>query len=548
MATTTRAEARRRSGLVTGLLLLGCVLAPAQAQVTGQQQNRTPAPGTLGRDGLPFDPALAVDAPTPAGVSQSVKVRPSVQLRSTTTNNISLSTGSAARADTVVVATPRLDVRINRPGLKVDAALASDLVTYVGRSRADRILPNARADTTVQLAERLLFLDATLSADSSTPTPFGLLDVPSQTVYTRGTTTRERISPYVTRELGTDGRIELRTDHSWVQNPASAGQLGNATLSQQTGLYELRPQPLGLRVDGQRQASSFSGSAVSDVTFETARGSLLYAAVPQQLLLIVSGGRDHGKFGSNDLTETLRGGGFIWTPSERTRLDALAEKRFFGTGWNVNFTHRSPFMAVNGSLRQGATTYAAQVAALPAGADLVALLDSMLATRIPNPADRAAAVEQLIAQRNLPTTLGSPLNLYSTTAQLQKGGDLSVALLGVRHTVTLRMFYSRIEDLLGKDLPPLVSSNARQMGSTLGLSRRLRPETTADFSLGRTLTVGLGTNAGTQTETNNVRLGLSESFSPRTTGSISLNRLWVNSTLLADANQTSISFGLLHRF
>ncbi len=527
-----------------GLLAL---LLAAQAQAQSQGLLRQ-APVPVGADGQPLDPAQQVDAPAPAGVSQAIQVRPALQLRSTTTNNVSLVNASNARSDTVVVATPRLDARINTPGLRLDAALAADLVSYLGRSRADRFFPNARADATVQLAERLLFVDAGLSADTSTPNPFGLLDQPAQTVFSRSTTTRERISPYIDREVGPDARMQLRTDHSWVQNDAGISTLGDARLSEQSGLYELRPRPLGLRLQGQRQASTFTGNNTSDVTFDNARVSLLYAVLAQQLVLIATGGTDHGRFGSNDLRETVRGGGLIWTPTERTRLDLQAEKRFFGTGWNVGFTHRSPFLGISAGLSQQATTYAAQVAALPAGGDLTALFDAMLSTRIPNPAERAAAVQQLIAQRNLPTTLGSALNLYSATAQLQKSANLSLAMLGVRHTVTLRGFYARTEDLVGRDLPPLISSDARQYGLSLGLNRRLQPDTSADFTLGRTRVVGFGANAGTLTNTSSIRLGLSQAYSPRTTATVSLDRLWITSTLLSDANQTSVSFGLLHRF
>lgn len=559
MATTTPPDRHVRSGaaprrrgarsstVLAGLLAatLGavCLIAPAQAQGVAR-----PAQGPTGPDGLPLDATQRVDAEAPPGVSQAYSVRPALQVRSTTTNNVSLSASDTARADSVVVATPRLDARINTPGLRLDAALAADLVAYLGRSRADRIFPNARADATVQLLERLLFIDGSLSADTSTPNPFGLLDAPAQTVFTRSTTTRERISPYIDREVGPDARLTLRTDHSWVQNEAGIATLGDARLSEQTGLYELRPQPFGMRLQGQRQASTFSGSNASDVTFTNARASLLYAVMSQQLVLVATGGTDRGRYGSNDVSETVRGGGLIWTPSERTRLDLQAEKRFFGTGWNVNFAHRSPFLGIGAGLSQQATTYAAQVAALPAGADLTQLFDAMLSTRIANPAERAAAVQQLIAQRNLPTTLGSALNLFSATAQLQKSANLSLALLGVRHTVTLRGFYARTEDLIGNDLPPLISSDARQYGTSLGLNRRLRPETSADFTIGRTRVVGFGANAGTRTSSNSVRLGLSQAFSPRTTATVSLNRLWIDSTVLADANQSSLSFGLLHRF
>jgi len=199
-------------------------------------------------------------------------------------------------------------------------------------------------------------------------------------------------------------------------------------------------------------------------------------------------------------------------------------------------------------MQRRSTTYAAQVAALPAGGDVAQLLDSLLSTRITNPVERATAVQQLIAQRGLPATLASALDLFSPSAQLLNSASLSAALLGVRHTITLRGFYDRTEDLIGVNPPPLFSSNARQYGASLGMTRRLQPDATADFSLTRSRVVGFGTNAGVVTNNLSVRFGASRQLSLRTTVSAALRRQWVDSTAVTNANQTALSFGLLHRF
>jgi uncharacterized protein (PEP-CTERM system associated) len=273
----------------------------------------------------------------------------------------------------------------------------------------------------------------------------------------------------------------------------------------------------------------------------------MYEVMPQ-LVLTLTIGRDRGRYSGIDQNEALKGVGLRWEPTQHTSIDATVEKRFFGTGWTANMAHQTPFMVVSADLVRQVTTYAAQVAALPAGGNVAQLLDSLLSPRIANPVERATAVQQLISQRGLPTTLTSALDLFSPSPQLLNSVNLSAVLLGTRHTITLRGFYDRTEDLIGVNPPPLFSSNARQYGTSLTMSRRLQPETNADFSFMRSRVVGFGTNLGSVTNNLSVRLGVNRQLSLRTTVSPALQRQWVDSTVIVNASQTALSFGLLHRF
>jgi uncharacterized protein (PEP-CTERM system associated) len=484
-----------------------------------------------------------------AASAQSLVLQPAVQLRSVTTNNVSFAESSAARSDTVLIITPRLDVLTINPGYRLNASLAADAVSYLGRSQADRLLPRAQADLTAQLIDRWLFVDGTLSADTTAGNPFGVLEDESSTIFNRSTVYRRRISPYVVRELSPTERLQLRSDHSWFRSSNAAGTdtTIDTYLQSQLASYELRPQPLGMSAQYTRDASEYSNLADNSVLFETARLSALYEAAPQ-LVLTLTVGRDHARYSGTDQSDTLRGVGVRWAPTERTSLAALVEKRFFGTGWTLNLAHTTPFLVVSADAQRRATTYAAQVAALPAGGDVSQLLDSLLSTRIVNPIERATAVQQLIAQRGLPATLTSALDLFSPSAQMLNSASLSAALLGVRHTITLRGFYDRTEDLIGANPPPLFSSNARQYGGSLTMTRRLQPNTTADLSATRNRVVGFGSNLGSVTNNLSIRLGASRQLSLRTTVSAALRRQWVDSTAVVNANQTTLSFGLLHRF
>ncbi|MEY2872636.1 MAG: hypothetical protein RLZZ373_7, partial [Pseudomonadota bacterium] len=254
---------------------------------------------------------------------------------------------------------------------------------------------------------------------------------------------------------------------------------------------------------------------------------------------------------TNNVSETLRGVSMRWAPSERTVFDALVEKRFFGTGWTVNFTHRSPFMAVSTGLVRQATTYAARLGVLQAGGDVATLVDSILQTRIQDPALRQIAVQDLIAKRGLPNTLTGPVDLFSRTVQLQQGANVTMALIGVRHTVTLRIFQTRTEDLRGPTENSVIglASDATQRGATLGLSRRLTPDMSADLTFTHTKTDGLGPNVALHSSNSVVRLGATHSLSPRTTLSGAVRHQTGSSTLIGvKATESAISVGMLHRF
>lgn len=235
-------------------------------------------------------------------------------------------------------------------------------------------------------------------------------------------------------------------------------------------------------------------------------------------------------------------------------FDAVVERRFFGTGWNATLTHRTPFMALSAGMVRQASTYAARLGSLQAGGNVPSMIDAILQTRIQDEVVRQAAVQDLMTKRGLPTTLNGPVDLFSRTVQLQQGVNVTLALVGVRHTVTVRVFHIRLQDLYGPndDTPGILglASDSIQRGASLGLSRRLTPDTTADLTLVQTRTEGIGLNASLGTRNGTlVRLGATHALSPRTTviGSV---RHQTGSTALSTGNatETAVSAGVLHRF
>jgi uncharacterized protein (PEP-CTERM system associated) len=510
--------------------------------------------------GLPGVAAAQAQPVAPAAPAQGWRVDPSVRMTAVATDNVSFS-ATGTRADVVVVTTPALKLQGKGPEYELNGSLAADALVYLGRTLGDRLFPQVAVDGKLQVLPRLLFLDADASAKTTPSNPFAPIgDGP--TYLNRNKVTRFNISPHVERELSQLDRLSLRSSHAWSSGFGNDNaQLSNdAYVETQAALYERKPTPMGLRLAYDRQATDYTKAVDSHVEIRTARGALLYAPDPELTLGLI-GGRDQGEYSSIQVSDTLRGASLRWAPSQRTLFDAVVEKRFFGSGWNATLTHRTPYMAFSGNVHRSVSTYASRQAQLTATSDVAALLDQMLTTRIPDAAARSTAVQDIMTKRGLPTTLGDPLEIYSETIQLVQGGNVSIAWMGPRNTVTLQYYAQRVRDLLAPQDVLTRSADAYQRGSSLGASHKVTATLTADVGVTYSRVIGEGVNTGRRTGNLVWRLGATETLSPRTTASAGLKRQLVTTDtpsvslggvdVPADSTHvraTSLSVGVMHRF
>ena len=482
------------------------------------------------------------------------RVETNAQATAVASNNVGLTSSQAAESDVVLTVTPQVQVTGLGAGYRLEGDVGFDGITYLARTRSDHLYPRARLGLNAQVVERLLYVETALDADTTAQNAFGVLSEGASDL-NRSTVTRERVSPYLRRELSPNSVLLIRSDNSWTQTSNAQGAGGSTSRSDVHAhvlRYELMPRPLGLQVQLARldsQSDILAGSNGGQVTFDTARVSLLYAPV-SDFYVGVTGGRDRGAYGSTDTSGTLSGVILRWLPTPRTDLYASAEKRFFGTGWNGRFTHRSPFLVISSSLSRDASTYAAELASLSPDSSVASLLDAGLTSRVTDPLERQQAVNDAIRQRGLPRALNGAVTMSSRFAQLVQAVDASMALLGTRHTVVLRGFQRTTQDLLGPTdaVTTLTSANSRQRGLSLTASRRLTPDTTADIGYTYSRVVGFGPTAGQRTVNKTVRLGVSHNLSPRTTIAVGLRHRQIDSTIVTTAQESAVFVGALHRF
>jgi uncharacterized protein (PEP-CTERM system associated) len=487
---------------------------------------------------------LMREAQPPGGL----RVATFITTDSTATSNVGLDGPGAVRSDLVLAVTPQLRLSGGGAGWRLQGEASTTAQLYANHSRRDRLLPRADLKLGTLVLERWLTLDARALVTAEKANPFGggnSADVSSLQI-----NSQVQLSPTLDHEFSPGQRLRVRSDNSWAYQ--SSTNQGDPSVASSAGThvasYSQEPRPLGWRAEVSRLDSRNRDLSDPVLRHDTLRGVLSYVIDPQ-VTINLTGGRDRARYGVNQRFGTLRGLGLLWQPGPSSQLQAQAEQHFYGLGWKVQGLYRGPNLSVNFDGDRDIGSYAAALGSLLPGGSVADLLDRMLIGRIPDAAQRAIAVQDLISRRGLPSTLSRPTELFSSRAEMRTRANLSVGLLGVRHVLTLSAHSLHTQDLPGDQLlTGVVSGDARQNGWSVDLNRKLDPRTSANISLASNHNVGLGINSGRESEETSVRLGVTHELTARTIVSAGARRVMLRSTVLADANETAVFAGALHRF
>lgn len=450
--------------------------------------------------------------------AQTLRIQPSVAASLLATNNVELADKANAKTDYVLTVSPRLGLTGQGAGYQLEGALGLNSVTYLNSSDSNKILPTANIGGTLRVVDQLLYINSRLDVDTLAVDPLMTAAEGGTAITNRQNIYRYRLSPYIDRRLTEHTRLTARSDNTWVRTEnlsSTAGSNTHAYVQNDVVRLESEPLPLGFQIEGTRLDSRLDqGGVRSDVLGDAARVVVLYALDPQ-FQVAVRGGRERFEYSTTQYTDSIRGYGLRWLPSERTNLEAMYEKRFFGNGWQANFVHRGPSLALSANLTRQITTYAQSLATLPTAGATSTLLDAAYKNTVTDDLKRAELIKGMIAKYNLPENLSGPLQIQSNRPQIQQGGSVTLALLGVRHTLSLRLFQQRMEDLPTDDpVLALFTSAVLQRGLTLGFNRRLDPQTTLDSAYTYVRAEDLILSG--ETVTQSFRLGLNHKVSERT--------------------------------
>jgi uncharacterized protein (PEP-CTERM system associated) len=492
---------------------------------------------------------------TSIATAQTWRVEPAARATMTATNNSGFADATETGSDLVLELIPRVAFTGRGARFKADGFVEANLLTYVNKTLPNELVPRARFDANATAIERWLYLDAGAGIEPITSDPYA--PVSNGTFASlRLDTTQYRLSPYIDHAFSPTVSLLYRNDNIWTRRRAELAATDprrDTEFHSNSFTFTQQPVPLGYSLEANQERTSYVNSSNSTFELVAVRGVLTYAFDPTLAVGAVVG-RERSEFVSSIATDTIRGLRLRWRPSERTDLDASVERRFFDKGWDVRWSHRSPFLAMNVNFARKPAAQPTSFLLPAAGSDARSLFNAAYTTRYPNPAERAVVVDNAIAVLGtLATGTGTgPIEAYTDYAQVQQGATLSVAFLSPLSALTFQLYTLTSEQLrrtnsAGLSLPPSIADNT-QLGGSVRFNRRLTSTFSVEALVNGEKIEGLGSAQGQATSSKSAQLTGSQAVAPKTQVFAGTRWQVSHSTVVSSAQETAVFLGIEHRF
>lgn len=484
--------------------------------------------------------------------AQQWTVEPSVSAQVTVTSNARYGGGVAAASDTIFDVSPAIDVSRRGSKLNIEGRLGVDAIHYLRGAQPNQYIPRGEIRAMTTLVDEVAGLDASLSFAQPRVNTLGApADSPTVPAVTA---TRRYLSPYIDYHASTDISLYARSDNTWTRTSGSGAEtlpFDGSYVQEDVLRFDVRPRPLGLTVEGSRSDTKFSGDSESALTLDAVRVVGWMGFAPTKSVGLIAG-TERSRFLLTNATDPIYGVRLDWASDSGALVRGSLERRFFGSGWNLNVAQRMNTLALNLNLRREPTTFPASLGRIPAGGNVADMLDAALMSRYADPAARSQVVRQLMDSRGLPTTLASAFTLYTANPQLNQVVDASLVLLGQRTTVTLFALHNRIEGLVRRDsgqiYTPAFGTDNAQDSLGLDVNYRLTRLTALDVTTSVWRIVGLGALQDQRSYSGLLRGTLLTTLSPSTTALVGARYQRLESNFAQDESEAAVFVGLVHRF
>lgn len=468
-------------------------------------------------------------------------------LTETFTDNAGLTSPTLAKSSWVSELTPsiRIEHLGGRASVLIDYRLRSSF--YSNQSQLNSNQNFLNASSTFEAVENWLYIDARSSITQQNRSAFGSAQLQNTSTLdaNRVETNTYQISPYIRGRFADVAIYQLRLNETTTRTNEAA--FPDTRTTEWIGVIGKAPAsaPWGWSVTG--NALEVRNSDVSNRHNNRIRASGIYA-FSRQLRFSAIGGYERSDFASAESRSTsTRGIGVEWLPSDRTKLSATREKRFFGDGYNLLFTHRTPLTAWRFVTTKDVVVLSNTLTATSPGSAYELLYD-VLASSIPDPAARTQAVRRRLQESATAESGNFSSASLTTNPFVSQNREGSVAFLGVRDTITVTFGRREQRDVAGS-APNLAlqSADVLQRNWNVSWAHRLSPISTitAVFSSLRTEALSLGQ---TESKQRAESLVFTTRLSPRTTATLALRRTHFNSTALDSYLENALAGTILMRF
>jgi uncharacterized protein (PEP-CTERM system associated) len=431
--------------------------------------------------------ALTVSAQE-AATRSGLSVTPEIGIRQTATDNVNL-TGADRRFDLVTELSPELRLSSNSGRIRGFFDYTLTGLVYARESSANNVQQALSAAGTAEAVDNWAYIEASANISQQSISALGTQSSdPALVNANRTEVSSFRLAPYVRGQLGGFAEYEARFTWATTNSDQSNADSTSTEASLRIGSDATSLARLGWSADMSRQVVDFTASGSHED--DRLNGVLMFAATPE-LKLTARAGREINDYVTlNKQGYRTWGWGVTWSPSERIRLEATREHRFFGSSHNVRLEYRTPRSVWSFNDTRDVSTDA-----LTGGAStprtVFDVLFAQFASIAPDPVQRAALVDAFLQNNGLTRTALASGGFLTSGASVQRGQNFSLAMLGVRTTVLVSSFRNDAQPL---DPSTIVSGNLangstlHQRGQSVNVSHRLTPQSALSVDLTKTKT------------------------------------------------------------
>ncbi|MDQ6679837.1 MAG: TIGR03016 family PEP-CTERM system-associated outer membrane protein [Pseudomonadota bacterium] len=423
-----------------------------------------------------------------AAAGRVFSIVPSFSVSETLTDNSRLTTNNR-QAELITQVSPGL--RIVSSGGRIKGFLDYSLsgLVYARHSAGNELQNSLNAFGTAEAIENWAYLDVSANVSQQSISAFGTQSRDASLANSNRTEVRTySLSPYVRGRLADFANYEARVTQTSTTSSTSAAS--DATTSDAS-----------LRLSGSSSLSTVSWSAnASHQVYDFSAGrqtendlfraALTWAVDPELRFSAIGGYEANNLVSADKQGHSISGLGVDWLPTERTRLSATAERRFFGISHALDFTHRTPRTVWRFSDSRNISTGLGQPT-LGSQGTAFDLFYSLFASQQPDPALRGQLVNSFLQANGISPTATVFTASLASAVTLVRRQELSFALLGLRDTVLLAVSQGearRLDSVVVVSDDFANSNLVRERGFTVSWAHRLTPQSALNLlaSLGRT--------------------------------------------------------------
>lgn len=430
-------------------------------------------------------PGLAqaqTEAPQEAQAGRRFAVVPTFAATATFTDNVRL-TSTNRQADLITQLSPGIQLTSTSGPIRGFLGYALNGLVYAHESQSNEVQHALNAAATIEALENRAYIDVSGNISQQTVSAFGTQSSDNTSANPNRTAVATySISPYLRGPIGDFANYEARLTYADLGNgnTSDADVATTEVLLRLSGTTSLRS--LGWSIDGTRQSYDYAAS--NTVKSDRVRGLVSYGVTPDLRLSVIAGRESENFETAEKRSHNDTGWAIEWTPTERTRLSATRERRFFGNSHAVSFEHRTPRTVWRFTDSRDLTNGFDQFRRAGAGT-AYDLFFTQFASLEPDPLARAVLVNTFLQNNGISpnaVVLGGSL---PSAALVQRRQDLSFALLGLRDTLTVIVSQSESERASRSVSVTDDFANGnllRQRGITVTLAHRLTPLSSLDLT------------------------------------------------------------------